>query len=176
MKNKRILYIVSIPLLLLTVFSTSPKATVDDHGDSFATATTITPCEPERGDLEVASDWDMFGFYGEQGTTYTISIELGSLEDSVMYLYDADGATVASDDDGGPHYASEIVWLCETTAAYYIEVGSYQDDFAGGYTLSLTSAGCGASEESKSGCFIAAASMNDVRLPVIINKIIEQVK
>jgi hypothetical protein len=118
---------------------TFSTAVGDDHGNSPTTATHIGAPASIAGDLEVASDEDYFRFNANAGMTYTIETSLGSLPDSHIYLYDTNGATeLEEDDDGGDGLASRIEWTASSTGTYYVKVISYNNMYAGTYTLTVT--------------------------------------
>jgi hypothetical protein len=76
----------------------------------------------------------VFSFTISTGTTIRITTD-GSSLDTVMALYNGSGAWIASDDDSGPGFTSQ---LTRTLAAgtYYLVLAGYQND-CGDYRLSL---------------------------------------
>ena len=110
----------------------------DDYGDNAATAAAIGAPSSTHGALGVAGDVDWFKFQAVAGKTYTISTQLGTLRDSVLYLYDGNGTTLlAQDDDGGDGLASRIQWTAPATGTYYLDVAAYANSYAGSYTLDV---------------------------------------
>ena len=86
-------------------------------------------------------DLDFFTFEAVAGESYRIQVTLGTLEDSVLALYDADGWELAyndDDDDDGGSLASLITWVAPGSGSYYVEVGSLGASGTGSYTLSIT--------------------------------------
>ena len=58
-----------------------------------------------------------------QVRSYQIDVSLGTLEDSVLAIYDADGWEVAYNDDYGEGLASRIMYgKPDATGVYYVEV------------------------------------------------------
>ncbi len=54
---------------------------------------------------------------------YLMTTNLGRTMDTVLTLYDSDGITeLASDDDGGYRYASQIYWTPEKSGVFYVLV------------------------------------------------------
>ena len=113
----------------------------DDHADSAGGATPVTVGEPAEGGLDHLGDVDFFTFEAVAGESYRIEVTLGSLEDSVMFLYDADGSLLADNDDAAGSLASLITWMAPASGSYYVEVASFDSFGIGSYTLSLEPAG-----------------------------------
>ena len=109
---------------------------VDDHANVIEGASLVNIGEGNQGEIEHGSDRDFFLFEAEQGVTYQIDIALGALGDSEMWLYDADGVQLDSNDDYGNGPASRIVWNAPTSGVYYVEASSYATD-VGTYTLTI---------------------------------------
>ncbi len=109
----------------------------DDHADSIAEATPVTVGEPVHGGLGHPDDFDVFTFEAVAGESYRIEVELGSLEDSVLTLYDADGSELAFNDDAAGTLASLIIWTAPESGNYYVEVASFDFFTTGSYTLSV---------------------------------------
>lgn len=95
---------------------------VDDHGDYPASATSITVGESVEGALQHESDVDYFAFEAEGGRRYQIDVTLGTLEDSVVELFDAAGRWLDGNDDYGSTLASRIVWTAPSSGTYYLQV------------------------------------------------------
>ncbi|HAR98653.1 MAG TPA: hypothetical protein DCS11_07150 [Syntrophus sp. (in: bacteria)] len=87
-----------------------------------------------------AEDW--FMFHGAAGRSYTLeTLDLCPSADTIMELYDTDGATLlASDDDGGTGNGSKLEWTAPGHGAYHLRVrnsgGASGPDL--GYAISLT--------------------------------------
>jgi V8-like Glu-specific endopeptidase len=112
---------------------------VDDHGQSTASSTITGSNFVQSGDLEVAGDVDWFTFYATPGTQVTLETSLGTLSDSILRLYAADGVTeLAFDDDGGSGLASRIDYAVTTAGQYFVQVEDFGVPNPGSYTLSLT--------------------------------------
>ena len=113
----------------------------DDHADSAGEATPVTVGEPVEGGLDHLGDVDFFTFEAVAGESYRIEVTLGSLGDSVLALYDADGSELAYNDDVAGSLASQITWMTPASGSYYVEVSSFDSFDFGSYTLSLEPAG-----------------------------------
>ncbi len=112
----------------------------DDFGNNAGTASAIGVPSTTQGVLGVAGDVDWFSFQAVAGQSYTIATQLGTLRDSVLYLYDRNGTTlVAQDDDGGGNLASQLRWQATSTGTYYVAVASYGNAYVGTYALSVQS-------------------------------------
>ena len=112
----------------------------DDHANSIDDATAIQVGQSAAGNLDYEDDIDLFSFTAEAGQLYQIDVALGTLDDSYVALLDADGWSVAENDDHGDSTASRIVWSAERTGAYFIEVGAAWGSYTGvgDYTLTVS--------------------------------------
>ena len=62
----------------------------DDHGNDIDHATAIRVGADVRGALDYDGDIDFFRFQAERGQSYQIDVALGTLDDSIVDLYDVD--------------------------------------------------------------------------------------
>ena len=108
---------------------------VDDHGNSEGDATAIRVGTDVRGALDYDDDIDFFRFKAERGQSYQIDVALGTLDDSIVDLYDADGSFLDSNDDYGDTYASRLYWEAPSSGERYIAVEGYG---VGTYTLTVS--------------------------------------
>ncbi len=110
---------------------------VDDHADDVdsRTATRATVGVAVEGVLHYEDDVDAFVFEAEEGAVYRVDVTLGTLGDSLLTLYDADGWELAFNDDDGDSLASRILWQAPAAGDYYIAVEGYG---LGSYTLTIT--------------------------------------
>jgi len=86
------------------------------------------------GVLEYASDVDVFVFESAAGELYEIGVELGTLSDSIVAVYDHNGTELGWNDDQEGSLASYLVWEAPITGASYVEVSGYG---SGSYTLTV---------------------------------------
>lgn len=106
----------------------------DDHGDYPASATAVTIGESVPGDLQHDLDADYFAFEAESGRTYQIDVTLGTLDDSVIELFDDAGHWLGSNDDHDNTLASRIIWTAPRSGTYYLWVGGHGAQ-GGSYTV-----------------------------------------
>jgi hypothetical protein len=71
------------------------------------------------------------------GGKCTFETTLGTLPDSVMWLYDANLGFIQYDDDGGAGYAS-LIQRTLPPGRYYVDVGGYGSFYTGDYTLNIS--------------------------------------
>ena len=88
--------------------------------------------EAVEGALEVGAVSGVFVFEADAEQLYQIDVTLGTLEDSVLTLYDADEWQVAYNDDHAGSLASRVFWRAPGGGRYYAEVAGYGP---GSYTL-----------------------------------------
>ena len=109
----------------------------DDYGNNAATAAAVATPSSTSGTIGVGGDVDWFKFQAVAGKHYTLATQLGTLNDSVLSLYDRNGTTLlASNDDYGSSLASRIDWTAPASGTYYLVVAGYGND-TGSYTLSV---------------------------------------
>ncbi len=107
----------------------------DDHADGFADATRIGVGESIEGLIDYADDVDLFELTADAGQFYQIDVALGTLNDSVLTVYDTEELEVAYNDDYGDRTASRIVWSAPSSDVYYVEVSGFFS--TGSYTLTV---------------------------------------
>ena len=89
-----------------------------------------------RGTLDYDDDIDYFRFQAEQGESYQIDVALGTLDDSIVKLYAADGSLLDSNDDDGGTSASRLYWKAPSNGVYYVAVTGFYG--VGTYTLTVS--------------------------------------
>ena len=110
----------------------------DDHRNNAARATLVDVPSVTNGDIEIADDVDWFQMVLSGGTEYVFETSLGTLPDSVLSIYDADGNTLlVQDDDSGSGFASRIEWIPPALGRYFIEVKRFDSGDIGTYSLSV---------------------------------------
>ena len=87
-----------------------------------------------RGALDYDDDIDFFRFQAERGQSYQIDVALGTLDDSVVDLYDVDWSILDTNDDHGDTYASRLYWEAPSSGERYVAVYGYG---TGTYTLTV---------------------------------------
>ena len=100
----------------------------------------ISVGEHVKGSIEAEAEEevDFFNFAAEGGQVYIITVELGTLEDSALVLWDGDiEAVLAHNNDYGDTLGSRIEWTCPASGVYYISVVSADLVSTGTYTLTV---------------------------------------
>ncbi|MCO6455657.1 MAG: pre-peptidase C-terminal domain-containing protein [Pirellulaceae bacterium] len=112
-------------------------ALLDDHGNDATLATLVAVPSTTAGQIEIPTDPDWFAFDLEDGGRYRIETLLGTLPDSVLSLYDADGNTLLlrNDDFRGP--GSRIDFTAAGTGRYYAAVTSFRGSLDGSYDFRI---------------------------------------
>ena len=108
---------------------------VDDHGNTFATASVVASLPASRsGVLNYGGDVDMFSI--TLTATTTVNFSTAGTTDVVGYLYNAAGTLLAFNDDGAgiPNFRMKATLPAGT---YYVKVVGYYRSTTGAYTLSL---------------------------------------
>ncbi|PKB80339.1 MAG: hypothetical protein BZY88_09045 [SAR202 cluster bacterium Io17-Chloro-G9] len=116
-------------------YSFSVTETVDDHGNSVASATPISVGVAISAGVDVVSDIDYFSFPATSGVSYTLETTLVSLADSFLELYNGGGTLLAGNDASGVGNASKITWVAPSTATYYAAVRGFSSSQLGTYSL-----------------------------------------
>ena len=107
---------------------------IDDHGDSEGNATAIRVGTEVRGAVDYDGDIDFFRFQAERGQSYQIDVALGTLDDSIVDLYDVDWSFLDSNDDYET-FASRLYWEAPSSGERYVAVYGYG---VGTYTLTVS--------------------------------------
>lgn len=108
----------------------------ESSDDWLAHATPTVLDEAARGSLEQGSAPDVFVFDAKVGESYQVDVALGTLTDSTVALFNADGRELAYNDDYADSLASRLRWKAENTGPLYVAVNGY-DGSAGSYTLTV---------------------------------------
>jgi hypothetical protein len=109
-------------------------------GASFDTADALSATgEPRTSSIGAAGDVDWFGIELVEGRPYRFYVDAaegdGALGDPLLVLYDATGAEVARDDDGGRGLNSYLNFASPTGGPYFAAVSSYDGESTGRYTI-----------------------------------------
>ena len=107
----------------------------DDHGNDIDDATAIREGADVRGALDYDGDLDYFRFQAERGQSYQIDVALGTLDDSIVDLYDVDGLFLDSNEDNGANFGSRLYWEAPSSGERYVVVWGYG---TGTYTLTVS--------------------------------------
>jgi hypothetical protein len=115
---------------------TSRRRAQDNHCSGCRTENgQLLPGHAQTDDIGSSSDEEIYTLSAVQGVTYRITVNLLTLHDSTLAIYD--GSTrVAFDDDGGSGLASAIAFTAPRSAAYQIRVAGYGSN-TGSFTISM---------------------------------------
>ena len=111
----------------------------DDHGNDPASGTDITFDKAVRGLIDSALDQDYFVFQAEEGQEYRIVVDLITLDDSALGVYNSQGERLAWTDDSRNTQASQINWSAPASGEYFLIVKS-GDGSAGSYLVRISEA------------------------------------
>ena len=106
---------------------------VTDHGDTRATATSITSGVAVAGSINPATDEDYFSI-AVSGSTKIIASTTGGLN-TIGHLYDSDGTQLATDDNSGTGNNFDFSHNITAAGTYYVRVTSSS---TGSYILTVT--------------------------------------
>jgi hypothetical protein len=104
-----------------------------------------------------AGETNFFNFHAVAGRTYTFRTVLGTLDDSVMGLFDPQKQAVISfnDDTNNPEseddrvqLASELSWTADRTGDVYVLVYGFDEESTGSYRLAVYSTSAALREET----------------------------
>jgi hypothetical protein len=117
----------------------------DDHSDNIGGNTALSVGTNQSGNLEIASDTDIFSLDVQAGVTYTIDQKgfwssVGNLRDPLLTLKDSAGTILGQNDDGGFRLESQIIYTPTTTETLYVEAGAFDTD-TGTYEISVGESG-----------------------------------
>ena len=106
----------------------------DDHSGNIGGNTALSVGTNQSGNLEIASDTDIFSLDVQAGVTYTIDQKgfwssVGNLRDPLLTLKDSAGTILGQNDDGGFRLESQIIYTPTTTETLYVEAGAFGDTY-----------------------------------------------
>ncbi len=118
----------------------------DPGNDDISHATDLGgTCGTTPAAFDCAGDIDVYRFTAPNSGPFTL--ETTGSSDTMMTLKDAQGAVIASDDDGGVDRNARIAETLVQGAAYFVEINEYGNDGTGDYSLVISgcsgSSGCG---------------------------------
>ena len=121
--------------------------------------------------MDYEGDVDFFVFKAVEGGSYKFEVALGTLDDSVLSVYDGDGAQVAYNDDWESSTASYLVWTAPAAGDYFVEVGGY-GQAAGSYILAVGASDMAADDSQVRG---RARGMADRAAGIVVGMEVEGV-
>jgi Ca2+-binding RTX toxin-like protein len=136
-----------LDVLGFTPSGAPPGSGPDDFADSFTDTThpfgQLAVGAPFAGMLQAIGDRDWFKVQLNAGTDYVINLtgqdgKGGTLDDPILTLHDANGASIAVNDDADfTTVDSRLVVHPVASGSFYLEVGAFEDVTSGSYTLSV---------------------------------------
>ena len=92
------------------------------------------------GSLEVIGDHDWFRITLEAGQSVTVTLNGTTLEDPYLRILNSSGTVIHENDDisSGINRDSRVSFTASTGGTYYIDVGAWDDGYAGQYQLGVT--------------------------------------
>jgi len=132
------------PMAAASAPDPTPKEVVVDVPGDASTSFSIAVGAPLEGVLEAKTDHDWYAVNLVAGTRYRITLDgiafsdYALLEDPYIYLRDSSGNLLKQDDDGGPGRDSLLNWIAPSSGLYFLDVGAWNEDYVGGYRLSIS--------------------------------------
>jgi len=109
---------------------------VDDYADGVEEAARVVLGEAVEGGLDYPGDVDYFVFEAVEGELYELEVDLGTLSDSVVAVFDAYGWELDQNDDREDgSLASRLLWRAPATGDFYVEVWGFGGE--GSYVLTV---------------------------------------
>ena len=118
---------------------TPSAANIISTDTSFATS--ISPGEPVEGETETSDETDLYSFQAESGQWYRIEMTPGTLDRSVLTLFDRDGLEIASNEVRWNIpwlLPNRIIWLATGAGQHYIELNAPPGYAPGTYMIEAT--------------------------------------
>ncbi|RLE33517.1 MAG: hypothetical protein DRJ61_07090, partial [Acidobacteria bacterium] len=141
----------------------------DPGNDNLADATPLSGCGSTPAAIDCTGDLDYYWLTAPNSGSFTFETT-GSI-DTELRLYDSNGDSIATDDDGGAGSNARIVYTLTSGQKYSVAVNEYNNDDTGDYTLVVSGCdggGCGndpgndnlADATALSGCGSTAAAID----------------
>lgn len=112
-----------------------------DAAASVATAYQISVGDVFDGRLDVVGDHDWVRLDLAAGQTVRIDLEglgVDYLSDPFLRVRDSDGDLIERNDDNLGARDSHLVFTAPTTGAFYLDLGAFDDNYAGDYRLTVS--------------------------------------
>ena len=99
-------------------------------------------CTPTRVDSgaahgTIAGSPQVYCLQAQEGVSYTISVDLETLADSVVELYSSSDLLDSNDDFGGT-LGSQLEWTAPSTGRFFVLVRGYNPQQGGDFNLNIT--------------------------------------
>ena len=120
---------------VLTSSISIPNLDGDDVGESPNDSKSLTIGESIDGELEQQGDRDWFAVSLEAEKNYEFSLNGKSLTDPVLTLRNKEGQEITINDDHGNSLNSLIRHQATTSEIFFLDVGSYNNQLTGSYTI-----------------------------------------
>ena len=129
--------------LTSTATAAVTAAVTDDCAETTTTTCSVSLGSSVTGDIESNNDANYFSLALTSGVTYQIDAEgsdtsKGTLDDPFLYLRNASGTELASNEDGGTGRNARIVWTATSTETGYVDVQDSSATNTGTYTLTVS--------------------------------------
>ncbi|MEZ6119467.1 MAG: trypsin-like serine protease [Pirellulaceae bacterium] len=108
----------------------------DDHGSISDLATVMSVPGQLSARIDQEGDADWFSVALTQGQAYRILVELNSLTDSYLRVFDSNGETLLAENDDTLNAGSELRWTAPRTDTFYIQVSGFGAE-TGSYVLGV---------------------------------------
>jgi len=125
----------------VVIVLSSPSGDNYEPDNSRNQAKSISINEQQRHTINPAGDIDWVKFTLTQTCNVIIETFGGSNIDTVIYLYDASGRQLASDDDSGSGYCSRISMRL-SPGTYYVKIRAYSSSATFSYSIKVSASSC----------------------------------
>jgi serine/threonine protein kinase len=113
--------------------STPPSTAADDHGNTPATATSVTLPATQTGTIAPAGDVDVFSFHVRANQDVSVELRLGTLADGSVSLLGPNGDQLALENAVGATKTASLTYKVKDAGTYHVAVhgvrgttGTYQ--------------------------------------------------
>lgn len=112
---------------------------VDDHSDTRTKATRTRAGRVAQGMVDYEGDVDVFVFTAKKGELYDLDVDLGTLEDALMTVEDAEGTVLEWNTGNLYGGVPRAFWRAPATGEYFVQVASYGfNSRPGTYSLNIS--------------------------------------
>lgn len=114
----------------------------DDAGNDRSTRARVTPGRAVNGSLDYEGDVDAYRLSVRSGQRYVITLNgaagsSSALNDPLLRITDAQGAELASNDDGPEGLNSRVEYVPQHSGEVFVEAHAFSDNAIGAYTLNV---------------------------------------